>query len=282
MAPRNNIWVLLEKIAHDLKTSWYFRLWAVLWGICLVVGFVGLIIFSARSSKNAKHEDLSLWNENVSTLYFPRFHFRTGWNENEKILSITCTHNGNILETGICALGYPQDMVSCTAVFADRVFATNNVNVPDQDSRVYCQLTTTLNATGNVLLAWEVEGENVVNFGGTSGYASIWMAPRNNIWVLLEKIILTSGKSKLDAWHRDLLYHSTVARAGFFNVSTVLDTFRVTHQQSVDEYNGWMSTGNIGGFAFFLLILHGLIVLVSGVFLTNTSTFLKPNQNEQL
>jgi len=46
----------------------------------------------------------------------------------------------------------------------------------------------------------------------------------------------------------------------------------------MDIYNGWMTVGDIGGIAFFGVILHTIVMIIVGLFLANSSTFLGGEQ----
>lgn len=46
------------------------------------------------------------------------------------------------------------------------------------------------------------------------------------------------------------------------------------HIVEYDSYNGWMALGDIGGFAFFMMILHTMVMMCIGVCFNNDSQFL--------
>jgi hypothetical protein len=63
-------------------------------------------------------------------------------------------------------------------------------------------------------------------------------------------------------------------------VSVIIESFGVEHYEQRSVYNGWMAMGDVGGFAFFLLILHTIVMLGVGVFLANDSRFLHSSGQE--
>jgi len=266
----------IGKIVHDITHSWYFRIWGALWVFCAIVVFAALIVLSMRSSSAANEQDIRFWITTENQIYFPRFHLRmTG---NETILQSNCwLRSGAAVGTTTCQPwnGHVFPPNSCLAVNSDSIAAVNNPNTGlqfDDNERVYCNISTTGNSSGNTLIAWEIEG-NETQIGSNS-YASIWIAPNNAAWVMLEKSIIGTPTGDEIAWRRSLLYHSTVSVPGYYLVNTIVGSFQVSHWYPTDSYNGWMSIGQIGGFAFFLVILHSMVMLILGIFMTNDSKLL--------
>jgi len=48
----------------------------------------------------------------------------------------------------------------------------------------------------------------------------------------------------------------------------------VFYYEKTEWYTGWMAAADIGGFAFFLYIIHWIVVTFLGIFLQRTSKFL--------
>jgi len=146
---------------------------------------------------------------------------------------------------------------------------------------IQCNITTDLPKPGqDQLLAWELEGSG--NWGPNMA-ASMWIAPNNNSWILLSKDNLKGPNGQIgEKWERYLLYHSTISNPGSYQIWVIMDSFDVDTVTNHDNpYTGWMALGDIGGVAFFLLILHTIVMTVAGVFFTNSSSFLnKPNSQE--
>jgi len=261
----------LQKIFHDLKQSWYFRIWSLLWIVCALAVCFCFVILSAQSDKSAKQKDRVIWTEYTDSLNFPKFHFRTTGGPSENILSVSCQHGTQNVPTGPCA--HTSNLTVCVAVSGDQFIATNDRNASRQDGRISCTVTTSFGADQSLMLAWSLDGTKELHLGGTS-FSPLWMTPNNNIHILLEKSVET-GSSSTDLWHRSMSYHNSTSQNGVFVISTIIDSFRVIHFDEKDTYTGWMGTADIGGFTFFLVILHSLAMLAIGFFMTNDSHFLK-------
>jgi len=262
------------KIVHDVTHSWYFRIWGSLWVICAIVVFAALIVLANKSNTAAKEHDLRMWIETATQINFPDFHFRTGGGENLTIVAPYCyLMNGPTIPTVPCQ-GFAQNR--CFAVQGTSIAAVYDPNVHSgavDYQRIYCNFTTAGNTTsGNQLIAWEIEGNETQV--GPNSYAGIWVAPNNLAWIMLEKSVIGTNNGSEIAWRRNLLYHSTVSVPGVYNTATIIGSFLVNHFVPYDSYNGWMSIGQIGGFAFFLVILHSSVMILMGIFMTNDSKLL--------
>jgi len=265
----------IGKIFHDIKNSWYFRVWGILW-ISSAVIVASILITLAHSSTNLfAQKDVMVWVENTTTIQFPRFSFRVGWGSTQlQIVSLTCTHDLFPVNVSPCP---NESVTSCRTIYADAFFTSQSVaNVVFGDERIICSMTTVGNSSvlGN-LIAFDNDGSNEESVG-PNAYASIWIAPNQNAWVMLEKSIFTySNGNNITDWDRNLLYHSTVSTTGQYNISVIIGSYNVWHIDQTDIYNGMMAMGDIGGFAFFMLIIHSVIMLFVGLCLFNNSTFLK-------
>jgi len=268
----------IKRILHDLQTSWYFRIWLLMWIVCAIVTFACLIILGSRSNKGNEHQDIQIWRENATTLNFPQFHIRVGGSESFVILSYQCSYMGTPLQTMACAGQQPSNQ--CFAVNSSGIAVANNISSPQEESRIECSIFTT-NTSGSTLLAFEIEGANVASYGGNS-YASVWFSANDRTWVMLEKAFYSASGQVLTLWDRTLLYHSTVSVPGSYNLTVILGSFIVQHWDQVNSYNGWMSTGDVGGFAFFCVIIHTILMAVVGIALDNNSTLLKDKDKDPM
>jgi len=260
------------KIVHDVTNSWYFRIYGSLWAICAILVFAALVVLTQRSNRAAQEDDVRFWIQTVNQMNFPRFHFR--FDGNETVLQYNCfLESGTPVATSPCQAwhGHVFPANQCFAVNADTITAYNN-NSPTDSERIYCNMTTTGNESGNTLIAWEIEGEEIRI--GLSAHISTWIAPNNMAWVMLGKSVIATPHGDMEGWSRSLLYHSTVAVPGYYNVATIIGSFQVVHVKANDSYNGWMSIGQIGGFAFFLVILHSIVMIAIGIFMANDSKLL--------
>jgi len=73
------------------------------------------------------------------------------------------------------------------------------------------------------------------------------------------------------------MYQSSMSQKNYYMVSIILNGFVVSNFAEVNRYNGWKSIGDVGGFIFFLVILHTMAMIVAGLFLDNKSYFLSPS-----
>jgi len=270
----------LRQIGSDLASSWYFRVWGLLWLLFALVVFSGLIILS-QSSNQAQHEmDIQLWVQNVSSIQFPRFHFRLDHRGNEifNTSGITCYFGTTQLQILECQSwrGMQPAQNQCIAFNSDSYSALNDWNFGD--SRIQCSLSTTGEGyQGNSMIAYELEGQNVYGLGAMA-FASTEIAPTANAWVILEKNLLTQNGNTVELWGRDLLYHSNAPVTNLYNVTSIMGSFLVRNFQPRDTYNGWMTVGDIGGVAFFCVILHTIVMAIIGLFMKNSSTFLAESE----
>eukprot|EP01130_Rhizamoeba_saxonica_P014831 TRINITY_DN651_c0_g1_i3.p1 TRINITY_DN651_c0_g1~~TRINITY_DN651_c0_g1_i3.p1 ORF type:complete len:103 (-),score=21.11 TRINITY_DN651_c0_g1_i3:262-570(-) len=85
---------------------------------------------------------------------------------------------------------------------------------------------------------------------------------------------ILNGKDTIEFQH-EVLYHSYKQQKGsFLHLQVIMNSFRVLHYHEANWYNGWMSKGNTGGFAFYLLILHYIAMAGVGAIFRNDSCFL--------
>jgi len=273
----------VKQIAHDIVHSWYFRFWAFSWLVFSLVVFSALIILSKSAEQAEQQKDVVIWVENVTSIQFPKFHFRFDHHGNETFASFVCNApNGVPLTPGPCTFwkGFQPPMNSCLSFNSDSVTAFNDWTLGDQ--RITCEIYSQgMGTDGNMMMAFELEGDNVFAAGGNQ-YASIWMAPNDMEWVLLEKSLLQAGKTsnQIELWERTLLYHSTIHETNFYNISVIMGSFYVTHFDPKDVYNGWMTIGDIGGVGFFMVILHTIFMIIIGLFFSNNSTFLNGSESK--
>jgi len=267
----------IRQIIHDLRHSWYFRFWGILWFICAIIVFAILIVLGKTANQTFQQKDVRIWGENVSSIAYPSFHFRIGGdNPNETFTSLQCEQNGVPLSRRNCLWDpFTNNQQYCIAVNSEDFTASqNNSNFGEYwTNRIRCNISTTGNV-GNLLIAFEIEDNNT-QLVGPNAYASIWIAPNQHSWVELDKGLFTDSTGNvITQWYRNLIYHSTIAVIGQYNVSVDIGGFWVSHVDQSDIYSGFMSLGDVGGFAFFMLVIHALLMIILGVCFANTSEFL--------
>jgi len=263
-------------ILYDIKYSWWFRFWGLLWLAGFIVSLVALGVLGRRAEIAGKENDFHVWYENASELYFPRFHFRISSDEpDHKFISKACFHAGIGVNTQSCqSRGTAPSSDVCFAVVADSIKAQNhNFYRNWRDISIECEVNTTIpGIPENLLIAWEFEGDN--HAIGEGSIASVWIAPTNSAWVLLNNDKLQWNGVEYNDWRRRLVYHSSESTPGVYRVATIIDSYFVSHIESADSYTGWMALGEVGGFGFFMVILQGILMLGFGFCFTNNSKFL--------
>jgi len=266
----------ITQIMEDIKNSWYFRFWLLFWIPCGLMAFVALIILGNISRQNQHHEDTKIWWENASEVYYPRFHFRLPENEGS-IAGVNCVYDGTqTLSHSTCQSwrGLNMDISQCVALDSQGFGVQNSMKDSPWQETIQCNVTAVSPTNTSLLLAWEIEDYSTNADVGGNSYASIWIAPTTNAHVGLSKSVTTFDHKPLNLWFRNLVYHSTVSEYGTYTVTIEMMSFGIFHYDKMNMYNPWRAVGDIGGFAFFVTLLHIAMMLIVGVCLSNTSTFL--------
>jgi len=274
----------VRAIIDDIKHSWYFRIYAFFWLFFAVFTFAVLIILGEQSTRAQSEPTFLFWRENATSINFPRFHFRVANTADTFNQSVVCTFNGQTLQTVPCVsrrTGNAEPTSRCQAVVAENVIAENQVRFHFNERRIHCRFTTSYQSvvTDNLLIYFELEGEHIANFGANA-YSAMMIAPNNNTWILLDKSYITfAGKPEREEWERELVYHSTVSQPGFYQISLIINRFWVIHGEQTVKFTGWMALGEIGGFGYFLFLLHTLVMILAGIFFNNDARSLKGDSN---
>jgi len=260
----------MAKVSHyaqlfkeDLKTSWYFRIWFVTWFICAIFVLVAMIINGARSDRAAKHEKWSFWIEHAKSIEYPNFALRTASDEKSNQIGYAfCSLNGLIINTAACPDGKPR--TQCVSFNMAGDYATREKN------NLICMLQLNVTTDPDKMIGFEI-----LKPANEYGIAFTWIRPTANAWVLLTKSVVVDEKGgKKDSWGRQLIYHSSAHSNTTFQIDIRMDTFSVFHWVEQDNYTGWMAVGDVGGFAFFLLILHTMVMWIVAIFIENNSRWL--------
>jgi len=269
-----------RKVVDDLKNSWYFRIWALFFLTLVILFIVAFSVLVHQSGVAASQGAQMVVSQEVETIDFPRFHFRVFNGDAIRLTSANCFFLGHTPPFPIhevnCASnwGYPYNSSTsyCTAFVAESLIATRG---HFNTSRIQCNVVATpVNSTDtDALIAFEVEGFR--NYGINDG-ASIWIAPNNNAWVMLTKVIWNERGSSRVEWERFLLYHSTVRVPGIYNVQISIADWHVdTYITKENYYTGWMALGDIGGVAILFVFFHMILMFIAGLCVSNNSSFLK-------
>jgi len=274
----------LRFILYDIKYSWWFRFWGLLWIVGVIVTFVALGVLGHRADIAGKENDNRIWYENATTMNFPRFHFRIAPDAPDITYTATvCSHNGFVLPTFDCTSfeGYTPLRSVCVGIHADSFSASNSWNAPRFDGRIDCFLNTSETAIDHEdhLIAFEMEGDNHAT-GGDS-LASVWVAPTDNAWILLRNDKIGFGGMEFNDWSRKLIYHTSTRHRGEYHISVIIGSFFIRHIEQGNSFSGWRALGDVGGFGYFMVILHSIIMsLVVGICFTNNSKFLGGVESE--
>jgi len=272
----------IKVILHDIKESWYFRIWATAWIGFAILAFVCFLILVGWSRRAAYEDDSRIWFTDEQQIYYPRFHFRCG--PLETILSVTCDQNNETVTTTYCqeSGGVLPSIEHCVAVNSDTRMV---VNQHDDDihrhQRLECVVLTNGTQNGNSLIAWELEIKGNEGVYGTNVYTSPWIYPTERAWVMLEEAIIQQAgqPAPQTSWNRNLLYHSTVSVPGQYKVATMISSFHIMHVVAADSYDGWNAMGDIGGFAFFMVMVHTCVAILIGLCFVNNSEWLHRKSN---
>jgi len=244
------------------------------WVSFAIFGFAILIIISRQSAVAQQRDYLDMWIENSTSINFPVFHFRIYDYDPAEFDSIVCTtKQGLLVPNQICNVSVNDvpPIEKCFAVSASDIVTIDTVD--PTENAIICWFNTTANTTSS-LVAWEVEGDNF-QYTGANSYAATWVHPSPNAWVLLQKSIISRNpESHVVGWHRDLVYQSSLSDNGQFTVSTIISSLQITHYNSRDSFNGWRALGEIGGFAYALVLVHTVVMIIIGFCMTNDSKFL--------
>jgi len=260
-------------IVEDLKASWYFRIWAVLWLVCAIVSFVSLIIISEASRIEGEEGSLRIWFERTPNVAFPDFQIFAP--HDMKILTSQCAFMGKTVAQKGCVGWVVDTQHSCVAFTGSSVSAFWD---PKEFSsmRIDCNITTDLtqwNRTEDMLVGWDLVNTHPA---GDNSLGPLWIAPNNLAWVLLTKKELQTKDFSGVMWDRVLSYQESQGTPGKYRIQSVMDKLFVEHYEYGTHDNGWRALGTIGGFAFFTYILHTIVMAVVGLCLDNDSHFLNP------
>jgi len=266
-----------KQIFSDLKNSWYFRVWVFFWLFFVIMSFVALVKLGHHSERSMKHPDGKIWYENATSMRFPRFHFRSG-GEQDVILSVTChTPNGTaFVPTGACESfhGNPPSLSQCVSVMAHQIEVLNQRS-NWFELAISCNITTNAdrNTSHGSMIGFNVEGHDIFEVGEAS-FTDNWIAPNNLTQLILQKERITVDKHEKNFWNRQVVYHTTAWVPGFYHVRVMIGGFGVFNFSTAVLYNGWQALGDIGGFAFLLACFHTLVMIIVGFCMVNNSEFI--------
>jgi len=226
-------------------------------------------------------KDGKIWFTESKSLYLPRFHFHTGifFNGNEQITNISCMYRFQPVQVGLCHSfnGVTPSIYNCTAVFADQIEVKNdNGTFENRDIGIACNISTygQIDQVGP-MIAFGLEGQN--NYIALQDpHAPLWIAPTQFAIIELNRMITTINGVKATLWDRQLFYLSDAAPTRqTYQIFVTVNGFGAFDYGQQNLYNGWRATGDIGGFAFFLVMIQTGVMILLGFCFVNGSSFLK-------
>jgi len=225
-----------------------------------------MIVLGGRATSYGHEGGWRTWIQNVDEYNFPDFNFRFAHDEaGATFTSLVCQFNDT---KGVIS---PAHIEPCPGVKPDtscRTVRASHFKVGHHDNNLACQVVTN-NPQQDQVLGFEIF--NNAEFG----FAWSWLTPNENTWVLLTPtVIKTKSHGSQTKWRREVVYHTTVTNKNSYKVNVKFNDFHVMHFIEEDLYDRWMSVGDIGGFAFFLYILHTAFMFIVGFVLDNDSKFL--------
>jgi len=259
----------VKQIVNDLKSSWYFRIWSVLWIVVILVTFSCLVIIIKKDRRVNE-----TWIEFSRQMPFPNFHFRVDRASSQTFYSMDCEFDGTPLQWQQCADPQDSNTDSCRAIHPISPAVANH---RDRLTRsINCNFLTNGTGPEGDIMAFELEGEHIFSQTDGAGDTATWFAPNSMTWLIMKKKLFQFNKdTEIQIWDTTPIYHSTIFHANNFNVTVMIGQFIVEHIQPYEMYSGWLVFGAIGGVGFFMAIIQTAVMIIFGLVLSNNSTFLK-------
>jgi len=255
-------------IVEDLKTSWYFRVWALSWLVFAIVTFIALILLGQRATNDQLHPTWTTWIENAGEISFPDLLVKTNADEpNDAISNIFCeVGNPNdpnmlLIPLDLCPGGVAEKY--CRLVIAGGFTANPAMNA------LTCYINITAPQGADTSIAITVAQDSPF------GKEVVYVRPTMGAVVAISKIVVKAkGQQEAYTWRYNMQYKYDVVQPNYFVVKFVINNFMVTHFVEDIGFDSWLSIGGIGGFAYFMVILHTIAMTLVGLCLTPESKFL--------
>jgi hypothetical protein len=266
-----------QNAKEDLKDSWQFRIWLLLWIIIGSLMIAGMVAFSA--SQSASRTDQSVNLVNATSITFPNFRFRfTDKNTKSKIdypssfCSTSLASNTNLTAT------------QCTQMSSQCIKVTGSVvtvsNSPLANQPIVCTIKT-VSATGNPeYLTFEINDQDANSYGYGVNELGLTIPPTQNSWVTLEKSTY-NGLNMWDTRYQEITWDNNPAgpQITTYIVSVWIGTFRVfsyTDNNSLTVSAVWgQSAALFGGFLYFMLVIQSIAMFIVNLFVAQDSRFLR-------
>jgi len=263
----------VKQIVHDVKSSWYFRFWGILW---IVGAIITLVSFSVMVATDRQVNES--WFEFQHEITIPNFHYRVDFAAVERTFtSMACNDSNGPIPYYPCEdTQRDGDITKCRAIHPT---APATADFRNHHARaINCQFTTNGTGPEGDIMAFELEGQYI--FSETDGAAdtATWFGPNGMLWLNMKKRIFEWKNIEVQVWDTVPIYHSTIWNPQNYNVSVVIGEFLVMYIKPKEMFSGWIVYGAIGGTAFFMLIIQTIVMIFLGICFANTSTFLTGGQ----
>lgn len=275
-------------IIDDLKHSWYFRIWMLLWIGAAIAGF-GALIFFGNYATNMQHEQtIRDYTVEKSTQTFPDFEFRLHWNQTSDyiISGATCKIGlistrfqwSNVfmtLATEPCAANQQFGPGEC------HLIKGSNIKVTNTSQGIYCNVTLAakpgkpeLNDTTRQL------GLSIPKERWHEGYVSWVTGGHELVATNLKKhifntkggeIIFDKTTNVYTHWRDNFQGPNQNQFFWFIRFSDLNELHTISDE---DTYPRMFSAADIGGFGFLVYCPHKIIMFFVGLIFTNNSAFL--------
>jgi hypothetical protein len=257
----------LSAFVEDLKHSWYFRVWAFLWLFFAIITFSSLIILGQRATASQMHPYWSTYIQVPDTLNFPAISVKTDADEpTNQIVTVSCFAGTPesaqlFVNVDLCPGGIAPS--TCRLIAAEQVAASKTQNAVD------CTVNITAPPGADTVLAFEFQEET------DFGRPIIWIQPTDEVYVYISKTVVEpKGSGPITIWQHHLAYKNDIPVNNFFSVKFVFDNFAVFHFVEDKGFDSWLSVGGIGGFAYFMVLIHTAFMTLISICLTPESKFL--------
>jgi len=303
----------IRTIVDDLKSSWYFRIYAITWFICFIFGCIAFFSFVKGISANgtsfvvnsnipdAAHggppsgtDSIGTWISNETSISFPDFEFFFQGDDANLFDNVVCqtgAYNqgeappaGGLFDVTVGPCD-GMDINKCVTVLGSEFEAEYPYTVGSKAYQIDCYINATT-ATMADLVGFQITNATTI---GVNAAQPEWLFPDSGIWVLLQaNEYMSSSGEVYNSWQQDKVYKSAHSSYGRWVVTVAIPANIVIHYFSYGaasqsfstngfSISGFVTFGAFAGFIGFLYIVHKAFMFVVGIFLENNSRFLNAN-----
>eukprot|EP01117_Protostelium_nocturnum_P005525 TRINITY_DN1995_c0_g1_i1.p1 TRINITY_DN1995_c0_g1~~TRINITY_DN1995_c0_g1_i1.p1 ORF type:complete len:295 (+),score=84.37 TRINITY_DN1995_c0_g1_i1:220-1104(+) len=281
----------LAALIEDLKNSWYFRIWFLLWIGAVIAGFGAMIFYGDYATKIGNEKTIRDYTYDRSQQNLPDIEFRLHWNHTETytIENVQCYPASwgyqffypMKLQVPVTECDKSQNFVPG----ACRLVKASGLTVYNTSMGIFCSLvaqekpgTPSLNDTTRVVglsIPAERWHRNYVTWA-IGGHELVAVRLRTHLWDTKGGITYDKTDSVIPPTYDPVNAPALNEFQWFVHFEDLNELHTVTDQ---DEYPRMLSAADIGGFAFLLYILHTIVMFFVGFVLVNNSTFLNGETN---